>query len=481
MDNEKMQNGDLTPEETPVPEEPSVPAEPAEETVREPAAEPAEETGENAQAWFEMEPADDGEEPPLPPVKKKGWIGWVILAVVLAAAAVALTMGLSKPAETGEETEDIRIAGSEKAYTVAAEDVTEEVSARLVAENLPKDLGSQITRLFGGSAAPEARMTNGDLAVYYWNGFYQFNNQYYYYLSMMGMDPANLEGSEFEEGQTWQEYFLSRSLMAFRAQSSVYQQAMAEGFTLPEDLQTQYDQMVEDVSSMEDIESQLQAVYGPGVTLDDYFRYMKASYIYTAYLDKLREGISFTDEELSAFYDENAERYEAQGVEKDDRHMVNVRHILIQPEDAEDETTWTAAEELAQSIYERWQREGATEERFAELADMETEDPGSQGTGGLYEDVYPGQMAEAFNDWCFDESRQPGDSGIVRTDYGYHIMYFVGQAEGVHWKQVAEEELGTVRVDEMIQDITAKYDFHYDTEAIAIALPDQIAEGQDAD
>ena len=58
--------------------------------------------------------------------------------------------------------------------------------------------------------------------------------------------------------------------------------------------------------------------------------------------------------------------------------MVNVRHILIQPEDAEDETTWMAAEELAQSIYERWQREGATEERFAELADMETEDPGSQ-------------------------------------------------------------------------------------------------------
>ena len=35
-------------------------------------------------------------------------------------------------------------------------------------------------------------------------------------------------------------------------------------------------------------------------------------------------------------------------------------------------------------------------------------------------------MVGAFNDWCFDEARFPGDSGIIETEYGYHIMYFVG-------------------------------------------------------
>ena len=39
-------------------------------------------------------------------------------------------------------------------------------------------------------------------------------------------------------------------------------------------------------------------------------------------------------------------------------------------------------------------------------------------------------MVTNFENWCFDESRQPGDSGLVRTEFGYHIMYFVGAEEG---------------------------------------------------
>ena len=35
-------------------------------------------------------------------------------------------------------------------------------------------------------------------------------------------------------------------------------------------------------------------------------------------------------------------------------------------------------------------------------------------------------MVQEFNDWIFDPARKPGDTGIVETSYGYHIMYFVG-------------------------------------------------------
>ena len=81
----------------------------------------------------------------------------------------------------------------------------------------------------------------------------------------------------------------------------------------------------------------------------------------------------------------------------------------------------------------RWQKgwkKNPTEDNFAEMAGTYTTDPGSQETGGLYEDVYPGQMVETFNDWCFDASRVVGDHGIVKTPYGYHIMYFVGSEDG---------------------------------------------------
>ena len=38
-------------------------------------------------------------------------------------------------------------------------------------------------------------------------------------------------------------------------------------------------------------------------------------------------------------------------------------------------------------------------------------------------------MVTNFNDWCFDEVRKPGDTGIVESTYGYHVMYYVGDSE----------------------------------------------------
>jgi hypothetical protein len=35
-------------------------------------------------------------------------------------------------------------------------------------------------------------------------------------------------------------------------------------------------------------------------------------------------------------------------------------------------------------------------------------------------------MVDEFNDWCFDSARKTGDTDIVKTEYGYHIMYFIG-------------------------------------------------------
>ena len=36
-------------------------------------------------------------------------------------------------------------------------------------------------------------------------------------------------------------------------------------------------------------------------------------------------------------------------------------------------------------------------------------------------------MAKEFNDWSFDTARKTGDSAVIQTSYGYHIMYFVAQ------------------------------------------------------
>lgn len=131
--------------------------------------------------------------------------------------------------------------------------------------------------------------------------------------------------------------------------------------------------------------------------------------------------------------------------------LVNVRHILIQPEggtyDAATNRTTYTAEELAaakaeaEALLADWKAGKATEESFILLANEHNTDPGSKENGGLYEDIYPGQMVTNFNDWCFDETRKPGDTGIVESDYGCHIMFFVGNSETLYRDLLIESSL----------------------------------------
>ncbi len=133
--------------------------------------------------------------------------------------------------------------------------------------------------------------------------------------------------------------------------------------------------------------------------------------------------------------------------------LKNVRHILVGFEggttdeygsttysDEEKATAKTAAEE----ILAQWKAGEATEDSFAALATEKTTDTGSAANGGLYEDIYPGQMVAAFEDWSYDAARKAGDTGIVETNYGYHVMYFVGNsAETYRNHQIRQDLINT--------------------------------------
>ncbi|MDY3225740.1 MAG: peptidylprolyl isomerase [Candidatus Faecousia sp.] len=147
--------------------------------------------------------------------------------------------------------------------------------------------------------------------------------------------------------------------------------------------------------------------------------------------------------------------------------MVNVRHILIQPTHAEDEAEDAHAdgetyseEELsiarttAENLLTQWKAGEATEESFATLANENSAD-GDGTTGGLYENVAPGQMVSAFNDWCFDSSRKPGDTGVVQTDYGFHVMYFVGYTDMTYRDYQIESELRSADAEKWHEDTLA--------------------------
>ena len=130
--------------------------------------------------------------------------------------------------------------------------------------------------------------------------------------------------------------------------------------------------------------------------------------------------------------------------------LINIRHILVAFEGGTTDSTTgetvysdtekAAARTEAEELFNQWKSGEATEESFAALANEKSDD-GDGTTGGLYENVYPGQMVTNFNDWCFDESRKAGDTGIVETEYGYHIMYYSGDSDVLYRDYMIENDL----------------------------------------
>ena len=151
---------------------------------------------------------------------------------------------------------------------------------------------------------------------------------------------------------------------------------------------------------------------------------------------------------------------------RDENITRDVRHILIKtnenPTDGSDPVTDEQAKEKAQKIYDEWKAGAATEDSFAELAETYTEDTSSKRKGGLYTNVKKHQMVAEFNDWVFDNSRKGGDTDIIKTSYGYHIMYFVKVSQPA-WKAAVDSDLrerdsAKKYDDEMSKKYTVEFD-----------------------
>ena len=111
---------------------------------------------------------------------------------------------------------------------------------------------------------------------------------------------------------------------------------------------------------------------------------------------------------------------------------------------------WKTCLAEAEEILNEWKDGKATPESFGELAKKYSKDTGTANYGGLCEQVYEGEMVAPFNDWIFDKTRQKGDTGIVKTVYGYHVMYFVDSQE--EWQSTARSNVIAEKLNKLIDD-----------------------------
>ncbi len=142
-------------------------------------------------------------------------------------------------------------------------------------------------------------------------------------------------------------------------------------------------------------------------------------------------------------------------------NSVNVRHILLTA------TTYgsdDAAKAKAEELLAQWQGGAKTADSFGALAAEYSEDSAEN---GLYENVLKGDMVDEFNDWIFAEGRAVGDTAIVKTQYGYHIMYMDGFGMPA-WHAEADSALKEARYDEDVAALTEKHAVNVSSEVLAL-------------
>ena len=119
------------------------------------------------------------------------------------------------------------------------------------------------------------------------------------------------------------------------------------------------------------------------------------------------------------------------------------------------EETKKATKAEAQKILDEYLK-NPTEANFKELTKKYTDDVDTNGNpnyDGLYAGVMNnGQYVKAFTDWSIDESRKPADTGIVETEYGYHIMYYV-KSTGTKWRTAIVTALAGAEIEEKVANV----------------------------
>ncbi|MDL2233749.1 peptidylprolyl isomerase [Ruminococcaceae bacterium OttesenSCG-928-L11] len=285
----------------------------------------------------------------------------------------------------------------------------------------------------------DTNLTKADYMYFYRTNQYEMEQQ----LLSAGYTEENLSTYWNDEtsGAAQRESLKTQSLFQAKQFMTLYEMAVAAGAVVDEATATENSAYIDEIVAGLDEEpaKAAQAFLDTyGVTAEQ----MKALYIrmdyINAYLFDVSVNTAFTDEELKEEYDANVDLYE----------QVTVRHVLVLCDDNMTEEAQKEAKEKADDILARIE----AGEPIGDLAKELSEDGGSVDNNGEYT-FGRGRMVKEFEDWSF--SAQPGDRGIVKTSYGYHVMEMMARLGFEDAKDTLTYQLGNVKAEELINEATA--------------------------
>ncbi len=352
-----------------------------------------------------------------------GWVAWLLFIVIALAfalwgvgnygftgtSAIALVNGDEIPMQEIRRAYQNQIAQYQQVYPELPPELEQQVRNQVLQGMVRDEVLSQHTRKAG------YRIGDKQLEVYVKNiPTFQDQGQfsldlYRTRLSLQGIDPKYFEEqirrfmrvNQLEQALV-QTAFVTPDQIEHRARLEREQRRVAWA-------KIGADQVADQVSVSDEEVAEHYA--------DNPDSYMRPESVDIEYIeinaDAIAAGRAVSDDDLREYYAQEiaAGRFVAPAERR-------ARHILVA---VDDDTDDSAARDLAGKLLERLQ----AGEDFAALAQEASDDPGSAPEGGdlgwAQSDAYVGPFADALF------AMQEGElSGLVRTDFGYHIIRLDG-------------------------------------------------------
>ena len=271
-----------------------------------------------------------------------------------------------------------------------------------------------------------------------------------------------------ETGKTYQQMFLESALETWHRYAALIELSKEAEFAFSEEQQKELDGMPEDLKKMatenkyDDVEKFISEQFYSSCSVEGYLQYNRTLYMALTYYQEFYESMMPTDDEVQTYYNENKATFTEKGIDETAGNYYDVRHILIGPKSGSaaygdyTDAEWESWRVSAQEILDKFLEDKGDEAAFGELAKTKSLDSGSGSNGGLYTKLTTKtNFVESFKNWYLDESRQKGDTGIVKSEHGYHIMYFCGSRP--IWKYEGSIMLLSEKVTKALEDAEAKF------------------------
>lgn len=272
-----------------------------------------------------------------------------------------------------------------------------------------------------------------DYNFYYYEAYYNFVNANYDKLGELGLNiNASLKSQQYDEDTTWAQHFRQETLEEMQEYAILCHEAEQAGFDASEEIaavRTEKEALIRDyciANNINDVNKYLSQLYDGGMTEQVYYEQLERRTLAERYREQVLTELVPDDAAVAA-------QSQTYGGEEEYQTADVVVAYFPPAKDRvtgqSEERQWNNAETLAQAAQARAEENGGDLAAYLEVATQFSQLEDEDHPDGHFDALTKQDVEEVLEAWCFDPSRQSGDSAVLRDDTGCYLVYFNGFGE----------------------------------------------------